>query len=151
MVFSGQPGGLCRYAYLGFASTCTKIRHYALQIVMSDSTHFVYINVLQRNINRHDVVFYKRSKKELHFGERHPILVDSHGSAGSPARAFPGFGGPRRKDWSRVERLRLMWLLGVLSIASHNDRLKELQLNLDENDPSRVVRMRGASSLRRNI
>jgi hypothetical protein len=44
-----------------------------------------------------------------------------------------------------------MLLSGVLSIGAHNLRLKELQLNLDENDPSRVVRMRGAFVMRRDI
>ena len=40
---------------------------------------------------------------------------------------------------------------GVLSIGAHNLQLKESQLNLDENDPSRVARMRGDSGLHRDV
>ena len=93
-----------------------------------------YIIVLRCNINCHDVVFFQHPRKGLHFGERHPILGDSHGSAGSPERSFPGFGWTSRTDWSRVERLLLMLLVGVLSIGEHNLQLKDPQLNLDEND-----------------
>jgi hypothetical protein len=38
------------------------------------------------------VLFFKIPEKGLHFGERLPILVGSHGSAGRLEALFPGFG-----------------------------------------------------------
>ena len=73
-----------------------------------------------------------------------PSLATHMGRLGALNESFPGFGGTRRKDWRRVERFRPMLLSGVLSIGANNLQLKESQLNLDENDPSRVARMRGA-------
>ena len=106
------------------------------------------IIVLRCNINCHDVVFFHHPRGGLHFGEQHPILSDSHGSAGSLKRSFPAFGWTSRTDWRRVERLLLMLLLGVLSIGEHDLQLKDPQLNLDENGLPCVARMCGVHFVR---
>jgi hypothetical protein len=44
-----------------------------------------------------------------------------------------------------------MLFTGVLSIGAHDLQLKEPQLNLDENDASRVARMRSAAMLHGDV
>jgi hypothetical protein len=78
----------------------------------------VDITLFQCKSNPAHVDFYQHSRIVLHLGERHPILVDSHGPAGRLEPIFPGFGLFSDENRSRKVRPEPMLLVGVLSKCS---------------------------------